>query len=62
MDRKHSGGEKRFYWIGRTAKGRVLTTWFTRRGDIQPDINKRTQPLYGVVAGSKTFNGLKYFL
>ncbi|MBI1821887.1 MAG: BrnT family toxin [Nitrospirae bacterium] len=34
MDRKHSGSEKRFYWVGQTAKGRVLTTWFTRRGDI----------------------------
>lgn len=34
VDRKHSGGEKRFYWIGKTRSDRVLTSWFTRRGDV----------------------------
>jgi len=32
VDRKHSHGEKRFYWVGQLATGRVLTTWFTKRG------------------------------
>ena len=31
MDQKHSEKEDRFYWIGKTNPGRVLTTWFTRR-------------------------------
>jgi len=31
-DEKHSSGEKRFYWIGKTSTKRILTTWFTRRG------------------------------
>ena len=30
-DSKHSGSEKRLYWIGTTTAGRVLTTRFTRR-------------------------------
>jgi uncharacterized DUF497 family protein len=33
VDRKHSQGERRFYWIGKSNTGRVLTTWFTRRGN-----------------------------
>jgi uncharacterized protein len=32
VDEKHSFGEKRFYWIGKTSTKRILTTWFTRRG------------------------------
>lgn len=34
VDRKHSDQERRFYWVGKTNTGRVLTTWFTRRGKI----------------------------
>lgn len=34
MDAKHSGSEIRLYWIGKAAKGRVLTTWFTKRGSL----------------------------
>jgi len=34
VDRTHSSAEGRFYWIGQTKSGRVLTTWFTRRGDV----------------------------
>jgi len=30
-DRKHSLSEQRRYWVGRSAAGRVLTTWFTMR-------------------------------
>ena len=29
VDRQHSENEKRFYWVGKTSKDRVLTTWFT---------------------------------
>lgn len=32
VDEKHSHVEERFYWVGKTASGRVLTTRFTRRG------------------------------
>ena len=32
-DDKHSTGEERFYWIGKTGKGRILTTRYTRRGN-----------------------------
>ena len=32
VDKKHSRGESRFYWVGKSSQGRVLTTWFTRRG------------------------------
>lgn len=32
VDKKHSGKEKRFYWVGRSASGRILTTRFTIRG------------------------------
>lgn len=31
-DLKHSDSEKRLYWIGRIATGRILTTRFTKRG------------------------------
>ena len=31
-DVNHSGQESRFYWIGKSQSGRVLTTRFTRRG------------------------------
>ncbi|QQR80279.1 MAG: BrnT family toxin [Deltaproteobacteria bacterium] len=32
FDSKHSGKENRYYWIGKSDQGRILTTWFTRRG------------------------------
>lgn len=32
VDEKHSGAEERFYWVGKSASGQVLTTRFTRRG------------------------------
>jgi len=32
IDEDHSKIEKRFYWIGKTKAGRILTTYFTRRG------------------------------
>lgn len=32
VDGKHSREEGRFYWVGRSKTGRVLTTRFTRRG------------------------------
>lgn len=31
IDKKHSQKEKRFYWVGKSDSGRILTTWFTRR-------------------------------
>ena len=31
-DIKHSEREPRSYWIGKSNSGRILTTWFTRRG------------------------------
>ena len=34
VDRKHSAGEPRFYWIGKSGQGRVLTTWFAKRGSM----------------------------
>ena len=33
VDQKHSSREPRFYWVRISKQGRVLTTWFTRRGD-----------------------------
>lgn len=33
VDRVHSKGEPRFYWVGRSESGRILTSWFTLRGD-----------------------------
>jgi uncharacterized protein len=33
-DTKHSMIEKRFFWVGKSASGKILTTRFTRRGDI----------------------------
>lgn len=32
-DDKHSDSEERFYWTGKTASGRILTTRYTRRGE-----------------------------
>ena len=32
VDEKHSRAEERFYWVGKSTAGRVLTTRFTRRG------------------------------
>jgi len=34
VDYKHSTKENRFYWIGKSMNGHVLTTWFTRRENI----------------------------
>ena len=31
-DIRHSEAEDRFYWVGKTSSGRVLTTRFTKRG------------------------------
>ena len=31
-DLSHSQTEKRFYWIGKSENGRVITTYFTKRG------------------------------
>jgi len=31
VDEKHSRAEDRFYWVGKSTSGRVLTTRFTRR-------------------------------
>ena len=33
-DAKHSAIEERFFWVGKSASGKVLTTRFTRRGNI----------------------------
>ncbi|MBI5782967.1 MAG: BrnT family toxin [Gammaproteobacteria bacterium] len=32
VDAKHSREEQRFYWVGKSEAGRILTTRFTRRG------------------------------
>ena len=32
-DDKHSQKEARFYWVGKSRSGRILTTSFTRRGN-----------------------------
>jgi len=34
VDRKHSDQESRFYWVGKSNRGRILTTWFTKRGMV----------------------------
>jgi uncharacterized DUF497 family protein len=31
-DEKHSKQETRFYWVGKSRSGRILTTRFTKRG------------------------------
>lgn len=31
-DDKHSNGEQRFFWVGKSATGRILTTRYTKRG------------------------------
>lgn len=31
VDLEHSEKEERFYWIGKTHAGKILTVWFTRR-------------------------------
>lgn len=31
-DLSHSHKEKRFYWVGKSIRGRVITTYFTKRG------------------------------
>ena len=30
-DKSHSSIEKRFYWVGKSKSGRILTTYFTQR-------------------------------
>jgi len=32
-DIKHSGNESRYYWVGKSGQGRILTTRYTRRGN-----------------------------
>lgn len=32
-DQKHSEAERRFYWIGKSLDGRILTTWYTHRNE-----------------------------
>ncbi|MBS1985319.1 MAG: BrnT family toxin [Bdellovibrionales bacterium] len=32
VDKTHSKTEERFYWVGKSDSGRILTTRFTRRG------------------------------
>jgi len=33
-DFKHSAVEARFFWVGKSESGKILTTRFTQRGDI----------------------------
>lgn len=33
MDTKHSENEMRYYWVGKSGKGRILTTRYTWRGN-----------------------------
>lgn len=33
LDEKHSEEEQRYYWVGQSSSGRILTTRYTRRGD-----------------------------
>jgi uncharacterized DUF497 family protein len=33
-DAKHSVTEPRFFWVGKSASGKILTTRFTRRRDV----------------------------
>ncbi len=33
IDKKHSGHEHRFYWVGKVASGKILTVWFTKRAN-----------------------------
>lgn len=33
VDENHSDKEKRYYWVGMSKSGRVLTTYFTKRGN-----------------------------
>ena len=32
-DAGHSNVEERLYWVGKSRAGRILTTWFTKRGN-----------------------------
>ena len=32
VDARRSENEERYYWLGQTKSGRVLTTWYTYRG------------------------------
>jgi uncharacterized DUF497 family protein len=33
-DAKHSQSEARFIWVGKSGSGKILTTRFTRRGEL----------------------------
>ena len=33
-DTKHSEVEPRFFWVGKSTSGKILTTRFTRRGSV----------------------------
>jgi uncharacterized DUF497 family protein len=32
IDKAHSASENRYYWVGKSRSGRILTTYFTKRG------------------------------
>ena len=32
IDDRHSEGEERFYWVGKSKSGVVITVWYTNRG------------------------------
>ena len=34
IDLGHSQVESRFFWVCKTKKGKILTTWYTKRGKI----------------------------
>ena len=33
IDESHSNDEKRYYWVGLSKSGRILTTYFSKRGN-----------------------------
>ena len=33
VDKLHSNSEKRLHWIGKSKSGKILTTYFTKRGN-----------------------------
>ena len=53
-DAKHSAAEMRFFWVGKSRSGKVITTRFTRRGDIIRIIGAASWRKFGRLYNERT--------
>ena len=55
-DAKHSATEARFFWVGKSASRKILTTRFTRRGEVIRIFGSASWRKFGRLYNERTQN------